>query len=442
MRGAGGGTAGIGGDFGAFGLSQQVHTIMSYNDGWSTSPYGQPRSGGITGTQVDHYGWVASLSPLDIAAIQDKYGVNEEWATGDNTYVLKDVNAPGTFYESIWDAGGTDAIVYDGARDANIDLRDATLEYEEGGGGRVSYAYGVHGGFTIANAVTIENARGGGGNDTLTGNEATNRLDGGAGNDALAGGEGGDTLIGGAGTDTLTGGGGADTFRFAAGDSAVGSARDRITDFDGDLIDLSGIGATRFIDGAAFSGRAGQVRAVTFAGSTIVEADTNGDRLADFQLEIAGSVPLTVDTFLGLADANGATNGADTLSGTAGADRLNGRGGNDSLSGLGSNDVLNGGAGDDRLSGGSGVDRFLFEDGGTDTITDYRRGETIDLSAFGIDSSAVTLSRGKVFVELGEQDLTILVQGDSVKLSDIAFEPAALGGSSAMQAQTEYVIAA
>ena len=40
----------------------------------------------------------ASLSALDIAVIQDKYGVNEEWATGNNVYTLKDVNAPGTFY--------------------------------------------------------------------------------------------------------------------------------------------------------------------------------------------------------------------------------------------------------------------------------------------------------------------------------------------------------
>jgi len=91
---------------GDFNLSQQVFTIMPYNDGWATSPYGQPRSGGITGTEVDHYGWVASLSPLDIAVIQDKYGVNEEWATGDDTYLIKDFNGPGSFYPSIWDAGG------------------------------------------------------------------------------------------------------------------------------------------------------------------------------------------------------------------------------------------------------------------------------------------------------------------------------------------------
>lgn len=136
MRGAGGGTAGIGGGLGDFNLSQQVHTIMSYNDGWASSPYGQPRSGGITGTQVDHFGWVGTLSPLDIAVIQDKYGVNEEWATGDDTYVIKDFNGPGNFYSSIWDGGGTDAIVYNGARDASIDLRPATLQYEEGGGGR------------------------------------------------------------------------------------------------------------------------------------------------------------------------------------------------------------------------------------------------------------------------------------------------------------------
>ncbi|HYC94822.1 MAG TPA: M10 family metallopeptidase C-terminal domain-containing protein, partial [Sphingomicrobium sp.] len=201
MRGAGGGTAGIGGGLGDFNLSQQVHTIMSYNDGWATSPYGQPRSGGITGTQVDHYGWVASLSPLDIAVIQDKYGVNEEWATGDDSYTIKDFNGPGNYYSSIWDGGGTDEIVYNGAADALIDLRPATLQYEEGGGGRVSYAHGIHGGFTIANGVTIENARSGAGNDLLNGNEAANRLESGGGNDSLNGFGGNDLLIGGLGFD-------------------------------------------------------------------------------------------------------------------------------------------------------------------------------------------------------------------------------------------------
>lgn len=298
MRGAGGT---LGGGLGDFDLSQQVHTIMSYNDGWASSPYGQPRSSGTTGT--DHYGWVASLSPLDIAVIQDKYGVNEEWATGDDTYVIKDFNGPGNFYASIWDGGGTDAIVYNGARDATIDLRPATLQYEEGGGGRVSYAYGLHGGFTIANGVTVENARSGSGNDTLNGNDAANRLESGAGNDTLSGGGGNDLLVGGAGDDVMTGGAGADTFVFQTnGDSVVGLGRDTITDFTrgSDKIDLSALNAGSFIGTGLFSGVAGQVRYATFEGTTIVELDSNGDRLADFQVELTGLLPLGFSDFIGL----------------------------------------------------------------------------------------------------------------------------------------------
>lgn len=389
MRGAGGGTGGIGGGLGDFDLSQQVHTIMSYNDGWATSPYGQPRSGGLTGTEVDHFGWVASLSPLDIAVIQDKYGVNEEWATGDDVYTLKDVNAAGTFYESIWDAGGTDSIVYGGARDTSINLNAATLQYEAGGGGIVSYAYGVHGGFTIANGVTIENASTGSGNDSLTGNDAANVLSAGAGNDSLSGGDGADTLIGGLGSDALTGGNGADVFRFeTAADSAVGTTRDVIADFTqgSDLIDLSAIGATTFVGNALFGGNAGEVRAVGFDGTTIIELDADGDSIADFQLALSGQQTLGLGDFVGLTNESGGTEGADTLTGTAGADVLNALGGDDSLNGLGGDDLLVGGSGTDTLAGGPGSDIFLFETGDSpsgapDLIADFLRGsDRIDLS--------------------------------------------------------------
>ena len=231
MRGTDDGSV-IGGALGDFDLNQQVHTIMAYNDGWQTSPYGQPRSGGVTGTEVDHFGWMGTLAPLDIAVMQDKYGVNEEWARGNDLYVLKDANGPGTFYSAIWDAAGTDEIRYAGARNASIDLRAATLQYEEGGGGRVSFADGVHGGFMIANGVTIENATAGSGNDTLTGNAAGNALSGGGGSDVLRGGAGADTLTAGAGDDKLWGeagndlliaNGGADQFRFEGdfGDDAI-----------------------------------------------------------------------------------------------------------------------------------------------------------------------------------------------------------------------------
>lgn len=222
---------------GDFALNQGVFTMMSYEDGWQESPYGNAP------TDVG-YGYLGGLMAFDIAAIQDKYGVNEDTATGNDTYTLQDVNAAGTYYSSIWDAGGTDQIVYDGARDALIDLRAATLRYEVGGGGRVSYAEGIFGGFTIANGVVIENARGGSGNDklfgnavanTLLGNAGTDLLQGGAGNDRLEGGAGDDWLDGGAGQDTLIGGkGGSDVFFFG---SDIGASRDSILDFgSGDLL--------------------------------------------------------------------------------------------------------------------------------------------------------------------------------------------------------------
>ena len=178
-------------------LNQGVFTMMSYQDGWETSPYGRAP------TNVG-YGYLGSLMALDIAVIQSKYGVNEEYATGNDLYVLKDENAAGTFYSSIWDGGGTDEIRYSGARDSNIDLREATLKYEVGGGGWVSYAYGIHGGFTIAKGAVIENATTGSGNDTLVGNSVANRLSSGAGNDTISIALGGvDTVLAGEGNDIV-----------------------------------------------------------------------------------------------------------------------------------------------------------------------------------------------------------------------------------------------
>jgi serralysin len=270
---------------GDFDLNQGVFTMMSYEDGWQTSPYGNAP------TDVG-YGYLGGLMAFDIAAIQDKYGVNEDYAAGNDTYTLKDVNAPGTYYSSIWDGGGTDEIVYSGSRDANIDLRQATLQYEVGGGGFVSYATGIFGGFTIANGVTIENATSGSGNDTLRGNAAGNRLDGGAGADVLQGDGGADILIGGAG---------ADTFRYASPSDSGGSAVDHITDFapGSDKIDLSMIDANSLAGGdqafswigsSAFSGSgaasAGQLRAYQSGGDWFVEGDTNGDGNADLIIQV------------------------------------------------------------------------------------------------------------------------------------------------------------
>jgi Ca2+-binding RTX toxin-like protein len=346
---------------GDYDLNQGVYSMMAYQDGWHSSPYGQAAS-------TDPYGWLGSLMALDIAVIQDKYGVNEEWATGDDTYTLKDENAVGTYYSSIWDAGGTDQIVYSGARDTVIDLRPATLKYEWGGGGWISYAWGIHGGFTIANGVTIENATSGSGNDKLIGNDAANILDAGAGNDLLDGGAGNDTLLGGAGTDTLTGGAGFDTLNGGAGaDTMSGGASNDTYHVDnaGDIvIEDAGGGADRVISTASAYTLAANVENLTYAGT---------------------------------GNFSGYGNGLDNqIVGGAGADYLRGGDGNDSLSGGLGNDILLGGNGVDSMTGGAGADRFVFQTGSTrtgssaDLIADFLSGtDKIDLSGIDANSGAL-----------------------------------------------------
>lgn len=164
-------------DYGHFLLNQQVFTAMSYNVGWPAAPHG--------GTPYVNLGNGATPMALDIAALQLKYGVNPDHNSDDTLYVLPHENDIGTFYSSIWDTGGVDTIVHQGEGNAHIDLRPATLLFEEGGGGFVSYVAGIHGGFTIAHGVTIENAVGGSGNDSFIGNHADNHFDGGAGRDTV-----------------------------------------------------------------------------------------------------------------------------------------------------------------------------------------------------------------------------------------------------------------
>jgi Ca2+-binding RTX toxin-like protein len=289
---------------GDFELNQGVFTMMSYQDGWQTSPHGN------AATDVG-YGYLGGLMAFDIAVIQDKYGVNEETATGDDIYRLKDVNAAGTFYSSIWDAAGTDAIAYDGARNSNIDLRAATLRYEVGGGGNVSYADGIFGGFTVANGVVIENASSGSGNDILTGNDVTNRLEAGEGNDALRGGLGHDVLVGGSGADRLIGGGGADVMGGSSGNDlmAGGLGNDTYWVFDeGDVI-LEELGE-------------GRDTVIAHANVTL-SANAEDVRL--------------------FGDARSAT-GNDLRNSLTGSD------GADTLKGLGGTDVLRGGVGGDSLT--------------------------------------------------------------------------------------------
>lgn len=250
------------GSMGVYDLNQGVYTVMSYNDGWNTHPDGDRNYSAANRAS----GWSETLGAFDIAVMQERGYLTQPTNVGNTVYTIADTQAESS-YITILDSSGTDTIEYVGTRDAQIDLLAATLDYTPTGGGVVSFAHGVWGGYTIANGVVIENATGGSGDDVLLGNSAANTLTGNdgddnlmgrEGNDILLGGNGNDILIGGDGVDTVTGGDGLDVATLGAGDdifvAEIGATEvatkmgtmsvDIITDFDAsgnDLIDLSGL---------------------------------------------------------------------------------------------------------------------------------------------------------------------------------------------------------
>jgi Ca2+-binding RTX toxin-like protein len=136
------------------------------------------------------------------------------------------------------------------------------------------------------------------------------QLFGGSGPDVLRGFSGNDVLAGRGGKDVLHGGTGADRFDFDAPGDSTAAAQDRIKGFSraqGDRIDLSDMDADAgagglqdfaFIAGRDFSGAAGQVRFEGSGRTTLVEADTDGDRRADLSVAVAGRHALQAADFI------------------------------------------------------------------------------------------------------------------------------------------------
>lgn len=130
------------------------------------------------------------------------------------------------------------------------------------------------------------------------------------GADTIIGFSSADIIAGGGGADTLTGGSGADLFRYVSvADSAPGAV-DIIADFlrNTDHIDLAALDANATAPGdqafawigtAAFSHAAGELRyASTAANIRTVFGDTDGDGVADLQLQLNGSMTLAASDFL------------------------------------------------------------------------------------------------------------------------------------------------
>jgi serralysin len=257
------------------------------------------------------YRYVITPQMADIYAVDQVYGAAAT-RTGNTVYGFHDT--AGSIFDftayskapalTIYDSGGNDTLDCSGYSAAQtIDLHP----------GSFSSVGGLVHNIGISTTTIIENAIGGSGNDTLIANDLGCTLTGGGGNDILIGGVGNDRLIGGAGIDTMTGGGGADTFVFVAGDSSAASGQqDLITDFTSgvDLIDLSAIDAIaasssydlfRFLGTSAFDGSAGELDYFynSSLGVTVLQGDTNGDRVADFAIDLSGNVTISANDVIG-----------------------------------------------------------------------------------------------------------------------------------------------
>ena len=214
----------------------------------------------------------------------------------------------------------------------------------------------------------VENATGGDGIDTITGNADGNVLIGGAGVDTIDGAAGGDTLqgndgddsiTGGTGTDALTGGDGNDTFHEGA--TGAGNGNDQI---DG------GTGAETTGDTLSYAARpAGQAVTVDLATATN-NAGSTGEN----------------DDPSNIENATGGE-GGDTLTGDGGVNTLTGGAGGDTLTGGLEADVLAGGDGDDTFDEG-----VTATGDGNDQIDGGGDGAAGDLVTYINRTGAVTVN--------------------------------------------------
>ncbi|MEO8455516.1 MAG: M10 family metallopeptidase C-terminal domain-containing protein, partial [Sphingomicrobium sp.] len=345
----------------------------------------------------------------DIVAMQSLYGLSTTTRTGDTTYGFNS-NANRTVFNAslypdvaytIFDSGGTDTLDYSGF--SNSQLINLNPESFMNVGANV-------GNVMIARGVTIENAIGGSGNDTIIGNAANNILDGGAGFDQVsyetaAAGVTVNLLLttpqntGGAGTDTLlnfenlTGTPFADdlTGRGQGGYIRGGDGNDVFRD-SGNLDNLLGEnGDDVFVIGTGYN---------------VIDGGAGTDTL-DFR-EFGSAV--SVDLSNSVANSFGTVTSVEQVIGSSFADTLAGT------------------DGANVLTGGSGDDIFRDSTAGLngDTITDLALGDTIVFSdatlagfTFTITGNTLTYTGGSLtlLAPLSGQLVASAAAGGGVQLS-------------------------
>ena len=396
------------------------NTVMSYR-----SYLGDSASGGY-GNASDSYAYAPMA--YDIAAAQYLYWANFDFNSGNTTYVFNP-NRP-VIFAAIWDGGGVDT--YDLSSyftSVSVDLQPgawttssvsqlAQLNYYE-----VAYGYSSTEQLApgnVCNALLynddtrslIENAVGGAGNDTLTGNQCGNLLCGGAGNDQLWGGAGNDTLTGGSGSnaflwgssegnDIVTGTTGKDAmvfYNFAAGQRAgsFNSAGDMMFGF------RTGTEDKVTVAGWRNHVSTDRVQSLVFCeGGTLKAYAWNDHAPVEVNLFDGAYASLSV-SYLECIDYSDA--------------KLRGASGNDVIKGGAGNDILWGGAGADTMIGGNGTDTFYWGRGdGDDRIEDGKAGEQVMLYTAGLTISDVSIS-------VSGATLTLNVGGSTLSVSNWSSE--------------------
>ena len=350
----------------------EQYTVMAYDN----SPWG--------GTYAESY------QLFDIYSLQQLYGVNTSYNSGNDVYTLQS----GSAY-TIWDGGGTDTL--DGSHLSS----GLTINLDAGTFSSVGATENI----AIAYNTIIENAEGGSGHDTIYGNDANNAINGNNGND---------TLYGSAGDDTLNGGGGSDTavysssisdflFTFVSAtevivEDIVGSfGSDTLLNFEnfsfnGTVYDYAGLQANGtpavmdavqvklFWSGGKDTLWSSSVSNDTYSAAQLGYGAASGNiigvnrSVSDLTLTMMQDVPLDLlrvqgtdqnDTIIingthsdlftlvyggaGNDSITASVTGDDEFYGGTGDDTLSGGNGNDDLHGEDGADILNGGAGTDRL---------------------------------------------------------------------------------------------
>jgi Ca2+-binding RTX toxin-like protein len=198
---------------------------------------------------------------------------------------------------TIVDAGGIDKVDFSNfSANQNINLTVITSGSTTGS---VSSVGGLTNNMFIAVGTIIENAEGGSGNDTLTGNQYANYLIGNAGNDILYGGAGIDSLEGFDGNDTIYGGTSGDTIKGGGGD-------DLIYGESGNDYSKGGAGNDTIYAGSGIDtiqGDAGDDRVIVTTAATLAGAGFYGGTQTDtLVVDGAGTYDLRNSTLTGFEE--------------------------------------------------------------------------------------------------------------------------------------------